>query len=145
MPANPNPIFVLTPNVGHARVAGLNTASDGSTPGGETAIATLFTAGANGSLLQRLRWLNSQVTAAASGAKVIRFWLTDTGGINPRLFYEVALATATRSTTAIGAQGSFALPGNGLFLAYGQLVKVAQSVYAGVQDQMDYTAEGGDY
>jgi hypothetical protein len=32
-----------------------------------------------------------------------------------------------------------------LFLASGQLVEVAQSVYAGAQDQMDYTAEGGDY
>jgi hypothetical protein len=145
MPANTTPIFVLTANVGHARVAGANTASDGSTPGGETAIATVFTPGAQGSLLQRLRWVNSQLTAAASGAKVIRFFVTDTGGINPRLFYEVALATATRSTTVIGAGGSYTLPGNGLFLASGQLVKVAQSVYAGAQDQMDYTAEGGDY
>ncbi len=140
MTANVNPLFVLTPNTGFARVTAANLAADGS-----GSLSDLFSAGSNGSLIWRLRWFNSQASAAASSNMVIRFFLTDSGGANPRLIYEVALAGATRSTTAVGAFGTLTWPGTGLFIASGQHLKVVQSVYAGVQDQMDFIAEGGDY
>ncbi len=142
MAPNLSPIFVLSPNVGFARVSAANTASDGS-----GSLSTLFTAAANGSLLSRIRYGNSQASAALSSAMVIRFFLTDLAGANPRFlgFLETAVPAATRSVSVIGAQGILTLPSGGLFIASGALLKVIQSVYAGVQDQMDYIAEGGDY
>lgn len=139
MPANTTPIYTVTPNIGLASVAAANTASDGS-----GVLNTLFTAGVNGSRLERIRYNNAQIAYAASSAMVIRFFITDTGGINPRLLDEVTLATATRSASAVGAKGVLGFP-NGLFLPSGTIIKVIQSVYAGVQDLMHYVAEGGDY
>jgi hypothetical protein len=140
MAANANPIFALTPNVGFASVAAANTASDGS-----GALTTLFTSPAgSGSRIERIRYANAQAVAAASSGMVIRFFITDNAGNNPRLLAEVALATATRSTTAIGAQGILQFPG-GLVVPAGTLLKVCQSVYAGVQDLMHYVCEGADF
>jgi len=139
MAANTSPIFTLTPNIGFARGVAANTASDGS-----GTIYTVFTAGADGSRLDRITARNSQITAAASTAMVIRVYISDTAGANYRLYAEQAMATATRSTTAVGATTTFNFIG-GLILASGQLVAVSQSAYAGAQDQMDYIAEGGDF
>lgn len=144
MTANTVPLFGLTPNNGQARVAGANTASDGSTPGGGTAIADIFTAGANGSIVNRIRYANSQVTAAASSAMVVRIFETDASNANPRLIMEFAVAAATRSTIAVGVGNYIDIPG-GKPLKSGQHLKICQSVYAGAQDQMDYTIEGWDY
>lgn len=139
MAANTSPIFVLTPNIGHASVAEANTASDGS-----GSLTTLFTAGAEGSRVEYIRYINAQQSAAASSAMVIRVFVTDAAGNNPRLLTEVALGAATRSTSAIGANGTISFA-NGLHLKSGQIIKVCQSIYAGVQDLMHYTAVGGDY
>jgi len=139
MPANIYPIFTLTPNVGMAEVDSANTESDGT-----GALDTLFTAGLNGSMVFKIRYRNAQSVAAASGAMVIRFFLTDTGGINPRLLHEIALPTATRSTTVVGAGGLYVFQ-NGLAIASGQLLLVGQSIYAGAQDLMHYVAEGGNF
>ena len=139
MAANDKPIFTLIANVGMAEVDSANTESDGT---GD--LDTLFTAGSNGSLVFKLRYRNAQSSAAASSANVIRFFLTDTGGINPRLLHEIALPAATRTTAVIGAGGSYTFDPP-LSLASGQLIQVCQSVYAGVQDLMHYIAEGGDF
>lgn len=144
MAANMYPVIENVANIGFARPTGANTASDGSTPGGGTAISTLFTPGTNGSFVYRIRVSNSQVTPAASSAMVVRFFITDTGGTNPRLWREYALPAATRSASVIGAYIEIGLPGRGLFLANGQLLKCCQSVYAGVQDLVDFVAEGGN-
>jgi hypothetical protein len=139
MPANIYPIFTLTPNIGFAEVDSANTES-----GGTGALDTLFTAGADGSMVFRIRYRNAQSVAAASSANVIRFFLTDTGGINPRLLGEIALPAATRTTAVIGAGGVYSFA-DGLTIASGQLIQVIQSVYAGAQDLMHYIAEGGDF
>lgn len=139
MPANTNPIFGLTPNNGRARVTAANTASDGS-----GTLNTGFTAGSNGSIVDRIRYMNSQATAALSSAMVARVFETDNAGANPRLILEFTVAAATRSTTVTGAGSYIDIPG-GKKLMNGQLLKVIQSVYAGAQDQMDYTFEGWDY
>lgn len=139
MAANVQPIFVLTPNVGFARVAAANVARDGS---GTT--PTAFTAGANGSRVDRITITSAQATAAANSAMVARVFITDTGGINNRLYKESVMAAVTASNTAIGSTATINIAG-GLFLKSGQLLTVAQSLFAGVQDQMDYIVEGGDY
>lgn len=139
MTANTSPIFTLTPKIGIASVAAANTASDGS-----GSLVTLFTAGANGSRIERIRYINAQASAAASSAMVVRFFVTDTGGANPTLLAEAALAAATRTVAAIGASGFITFT-NGLVIPSGTIIKVIQSVYAGVQDLMHYVAEGGDF
>lgn len=137
MTANTTPIFVLTPNIGYCSVSASNTASDGS-----GSLVTLFTSGSNGSRIERIRYTNAQVTPAASTAMVIRVFFTS--GSNVALLTEAALATATRSSTAVGATGTITFS-NGLVIPANSYIKVCQSAYSGVQDLMHYIAEGGDY
>jgi len=139
MAANTTPIFVLTPNFSTAASAAANTASDGS-----GALVTLFTAGTNGSLISSIKVNNAQIAAALSSAMVVRIFVTDTVGANPRLVSEAALPAATRSLTAVGATVTINFLG-GLQIAAGQIVKVCQSAYAGVQDLNHFSAQGGDY
>lgn len=139
MPANISPIFTLVPNIGLASVAAANTASDGS-----GTLVTLFTAGPNGSRIERIRYSNAQAIAAASSGMVIRFFITDNAGANPRLLTEVPLGGVTRTVSQIGANGVINFT-NGLVIPSGTIIKVVQSVYAGVQDLMHYVAEGGDF
>lgn len=139
MPANTTPIFTLNGNFTPARIAAANTASDGS-----GALVTVVTAGANGSRVDGVRFRNSQVTAAASSAMVHRIFLSDTAGANYRLIGEVATATATRSTTAVGATSIFTFD-QPIIMESGQIMAVCQSVYAGVADQFDAVAYAGDY
>lgn len=139
MAANISPIFVLTPKLNTATVAAANTARDGS-----GSLVTLFSAGSNGSRLDFVTFNSAQATAAASSAMVGRVFVTDTAGANPRLLAEVALPTITASNTAIGQTQTIAF-NNGLILASGQIVSCTISVFAGVQDQYQVIARGGDY
>jgi hypothetical protein len=139
MPANTSPIFTLVPNVGFARLAAANTARDGS-----GTITTIFTAGTDGSLLNKITFTSAQASAAASALKVMRIFITDTSGANPRLRGEILLPAITASATVIGAAATFTFT-DGLILRNGQLVQVSQSVYASAADQTDCIAEGGNY
>lgn len=131
------PGFIATANIGMARPSVANTASDGS-----GTLENLVTASANGTRIDRITVINSQTTAAASTALVTRFFLTDTSGNNPRLIEEVAVASATRSTSAVGARASVYFPG-GLFIKSGQILKTCVSVFAAAS-QVDIVAYGGD-
>jgi hypothetical protein len=139
MSANTTPIFINQGNFTPGRIAAANTASDGS-----GTLVTVVTAGANGTRVDGVRFINSQVTAAAAGAKVFRIFLSDTDGSVYRIVGEVNAAAATRSNTAIGqtAVYSFDQP---LIMQSGQILAVVQSVYAGVQDQTDAVAFAGNY
>lgn len=139
MAANTIPIFTKTGNMSPVVVAAANTASDGS-----GTLVTLLTAGAEGARVDGVKITNAQVTPAASTAMVVRVFLTDASGANPRLVGEVALPAATRSSTAIGTTATL-LFSPALILKTGQLLKVGQSVYAGVQDVNSVLAFGGDY
>lgn len=139
MAANTNPIFLKQGNFTVGRIAAANTASDGS-----GALVTIVTSAVDGTRVDGVRFINSQATAAASGAKVLRIFLSDTGGANYRLIGEVAMAAATRSTTVIGATAiySFDQP---IVMKSGQIMAVCMSVYVGAQDQTDACAFAGDY
>lgn len=139
MTTNFNPIFIKQANIGQARVAAANTARDGS-----GTIPTIFTAGADGSLVNSIQFTSAQATAAASSAMVGRIFVTDNAGANPRMLREIAIPTVTPSTTVIGAQVIITFSG-GLQLVSGQLLKCCITVYAGAQDQMDVVAIGGDF
>lgn len=138
------PRYIDVPILGQAAVTAANTARDGS-----GTLVDLFTAGSSdagskGSRVERIVWISAQATAAASSAMVGRVYVTDSSGSNPKLRAEVAIATATASNTAIGALATITFSG-GLILPKGCKIQVAQSVYAGVQDKMHVTAEGGDF
>jgi hypothetical protein len=136
---NTNPIMVRLANIGSARVSAANTARDGS-----GTIPTIFTAGADGSLVSSIQFTSAQAAAAANSAMVGRVFVTDNAGANPRLYKEVVIPTVTPSVTVIGAQVIITFP-NGLHLMSGQLLKCCISVYAGAQDQMDVVAIGEDF
>lgn len=139
MAANTIPIFIKQGNFTVGRIAAANTASDGS-----GALVTIVTATTDGTRVDGVRFINSQATAAVSGAKVLRIFLSDTGGINPRLIGEVAMLTATRSTTVVGATAIYTFD-QPIVMKLGQLMTVCMSVYVGVQDQTDACAFAGDY
>lgn len=139
MPANINPIFTGVPKAATGTIALANTARDGS-----GTLLTLFTAGANGSRLDFITFTSSQVTPAASAARVQRIFLTDTAGANPKLIGEVVLSAVTASATAIGATATFTFT-NGLIINVGQIVKVSQSIYGSAADATDVVARGGDF
>lgn len=139
MPANINPIFTGVPKAATGTIALANTARDGS-----GTLLTLFTSGANGSRVDFITFTSSQVTPAASAARVQRIFLTDTAGANPKLIGEIALPAVTPSATAIGATTTFTFT-NGLIINVGQIVKVSQSVYGSAADATDVVARGGDY
>ncbi len=139
MAANTVPIFTKQGNFTPARIAAANTAADGS-----GTLVTLVTAVTDGTRVDGVRFINSQATAAASSPKVLRIFLTDTGGINPRLIGEVAMAAATRSNTVIGATSIYTFD-QAIIMQSGQLISVCMSVYAGAQDQTDACAFAGDY
>lgn len=139
MPANTNPIFTLTPNATICVIAAANTARDGS-----GTLVTAFTAGTNGSRIESVTFTSAQASAAANSAMVGKVFLTDNAGANPRLIAETILPAATASNTAIGQAQTITFT-NGLIINTGQILKVCQSVYAGVQDQFHVLTKGGDY
>ena len=139
MPANTTPIFTLTPKAATARIAAANTARDGS-----GTLVSLFTAGSNGSRVDFITFTSSQVTAAASAARVQRVYLTDESGLNPRLISEIAMSAVTASNTAIGATATITFT-NGLIINAGQIISVSQSVYGSAADATDVLLRGGNF
>ena len=138
MSANLDPIFSSTFVLGMVRLNTGNTASNGS-----GSITKVVTGATNGTRVDKITYINSQLTAAASTGMVGKIFLSNDGGSTWKLNNEIAIATATRSTTAIGAK-NIVITG-GLYLPNGVILGVAQSVYAGVQDQQDVIVEGGNY
>ena len=139
-----SPVFASAFKVARVRNnAAANTASDGS---GTVAIfqddtgAADYSAPSAGARVDRITIINSQATAAASSAMVIRVFYTNSSGANWVLLREVALAAATRSVSVVGVTTQIVFAG-GFVLASGEKIGVVQSVYAGVQDTMSFTAE----
>lgn len=112
MPANTQPIYPLTPNIGKCLfpTTGL-TKSDGSSgaSGIGTDMSLLFTPGANGSYVEKVRFIPVATAAAtATQATVLRLYLSTvnsgvTANTNTVLLAEVGAAaqTADHSTNAI--------------------------------------------
>ncbi len=142
MAANTSPIFVLTPEVPTVRLTTGSLFSDGS-----GALFLLLTGGPNGTRVDAVRFRNAQITAAASTAMVHRIFYAPTsvtGSATSRLIGEVATATATRTTSAIGATSIYVFD-QPLIMPSGSVLSVCQSSYAGAQDQFDAMAFAGDY
>lgn len=95
MTANTQPIFPLTPKVSWATLTTANTAKDGT-----GTVATVFTAGADGSRIDQIkvRALGTNV------ATVMRFFVnngsTNATAANNSLIHEATIASTTLSETA---------------------------------------------
>lgn len=131
--------FVSVPKCSRARLSAANTARDGS-----GTVVTLATGGASGSRFERVIFISAQATAAATSNMVARVFVSDTSGANYRLRGEIELPTITASATAKGQTQTISFTG-GIPLEPNQLLGVTISVYAGVQDQYDAIAEGGNF
>lgn len=135
MPANTAPIFTLVPNVGWGEVATANTAKDGT-----GTVVLIFTAGANGSYLQKAR-IKAKGTNTAT---VLRFWLnngaTNTTAANNTLIGEITIAATTLSEVAALAENEyifdFPIPAG-----YRIYVTIGTTVAAGLH----VSCLGGDY
>lgn len=139
MAANVSPIFTLVPQCSTGTITAANTARDGS-----GTLVTAFTAGTNGSLLSKITFTNSAAAVGASALKVMRIFITDAAGANPRIRGEILLPAITSSNIVIGATSTFTFT-DGLVLKSGQIVKVTQSLCATSADNSDFVAEGADY
>lgn len=139
MAANTTPIFIKQGNFTPGRIAAANTASDGS-----GALVTVVTAGADGTRVDGIRFINSQATAAAAAAKVWRIFLSDTGGTNFRIIGEVIAAAVTRSATVAGQTAIYTFD-QAIIMKSGQVISVCQSIYTTAADQTDAIAFAGDY
>jgi hypothetical protein len=137
--ANTIPIFINKGNILPGRIAAANTASDGS-----GALVAIVTAAVDGTRIDGVRFTNSQATAAAAAAKVWRIFLSDATGNNFKIIGEIAVATATRSTTVVGQTTVYAFD-QPIIMHSGQIMSVCQSVYGGVADQTDAVAYAGNY
>ena len=146
MPANTNPIFVLTPNRGvngGARITGANTTRDLSSTG-NTFI--LFTAGTNGSRVDAIDWVHSSTGLTASVTATGRlFQCSDINLTNPRLIREVNLSAVTPVVgTTVGQTQtmSFTTP---LVLPPSYILVVTISTAQSNGNYYDVTVYGGDY
>jgi len=143
MPANNLPIVRLTPKVG---VATLSAALTGRTVTGVTGLTLLYTAGANGSLIDSIVYTQNGAISSAPSNKVLRIWRY-TGSGNATLTREIVIATATPTATAAGVRGveNYTFPLNQMVLPAGSFLYCSLHTYAGAQDGYNVEAVGGDY
>ena len=119
MPANTNPIYVLTPNNGLASfVTAANTATDGT-----GTVYTVYTAGANGGVFQGVRVKGNGTNAAS----VMRIFLNNGSSTattaNNALIGELPLAATTGANNAAIGPDSF-WPASNLVMAASYIITV---------------------
>jgi len=152
MAQNFNPIYTLTPNVGSGKIT--TTATNPRSDGGATnAIGTdqflVFTSGASGSFIQRVRF-NTVASAAGvnSVATTLRVFLSSTGSgtptsTNTSLLAEISVpAISTANSTA--ATNYYEIPLN-IAVPASRYILVSQHVAQTTNQQWQATVFGGDY
>lgn len=132
MPANTEPIFLLTPNIGCVDVVTANTNRDGT-----GTIATVFTAGANGSKI-------NEIVVKATGDladSTITFFLHD--GSNYFIFDEWDVGDAAAGSATVASYRERRTYAN-LVLPTGWTLRAAITV-APTAGSVKVTALGGNY
>lgn len=150
MPANTSPIYTLTPKIGLATWTSsstANTASDGSGTIG-TNMLLAFTAGSQGSFIQRIRICPCATTSSTLTATVARVFISSitsgaTTNANTTRFDEIAFASTSvdQTTSATAFQEipcGFALTPNWTIL-------VSMSATAAANTLFQFTVLAGDY
>lgn len=151
MAANTAPIFSGTPKVSGTRITAAQNNSQGNGTVG-TDIYLAFSAGTNGSYLQKVRFTLAGATAnTASTAAVLRIYLStvntgSTTSSNTWLIQEVTAATQTPNvvTTLTGATYPIDVPLN-FAIPTGWYVLVGSSAVTSANTVWTVTTYGGDY
>ena len=142
MPANTAPIFTLTPQIEWG--INMNTANTGNMSAGTAYI--VYSAGTNGSYLQKIRFRHQSTNTTNSAATVARVFINNGGASgttnNNVIFDEINIAANTVSQTA--ASVNYELPLNfGLPPSYTIYVTLGTAPTAGSWIQASVV--GGDY
>jgi hypothetical protein len=160
MPVTATPIFTQTPNVGALNAivstAMTNTKAFDGTETAGTALALVFTAGANGARIDQVTCRFSSTNGAAasgtSNATLVRFWMNN-GSANTTATNNIFLGEVAMPATAVTALGTSALavgalqlPVGGLNLPNGYRIYGGLTVAAGgTSIAIALNAIGGDY
>lgn len=113
--------YVATPKNGVAQVSTANTNRDGT-----GTLATVYTAGTNGSRIDAL-----QIQAAATTtAGMVRFFISNDGGTTKRLVGEVAITAITPSATVAAFNTTIGNGITGSFLSKGLVMQASAILYA---------------
>ena len=148
MPANTNPIFILTPNVGRVLINAANLSTDGSGTIGST-IFLAFTPSSNGSRVESVTFTSAQATETLSANTRIAVYVSTlntgaTSSANTYIVAESTLTAVTRSSTILGMTYTFTFAG-GLFLPSNNYLLVTSSVRATAANDLSVVTRGGDY
>ena len=141
MAVNTSPTYTLTPNIGFANLiaANANTALDGT-----GTVSTVFTAGADGAVVNNLI-VKSSTTTATSAAGVLRIWInngsTNGTATNNTLVREYVLSAVTASATASTLNYEFPL---NFELPAGYKIIVTVATMA-ANTGWQFTCTGADY
>lgn len=137
--------FTAVPNVGRVRISGasaINTNRDGTGTEG-TNIFQLFTAGANGSRIDKII-VRAAGTVAVTTAGMIRIFISD--GTNKRLYNEIPVTAVTPSASAVGFNNnSTSSIDGGLIIPSGFSIWVTSEKAGTTGDQFDVIALGGNF
>lgn len=139
MPANTAPIFTLLPEIMWD-----NTITTANNTGDLTSgtVYPVFTAGTNGSYVQKIRFRH---TGANSAATVARVWINNgsatTSAINSTLFDEITIA-ANATFTTNAASTNYELP---LMFGLPPNYRLYVTIGAAAAGGIDATVIGGDY
>lgn len=160
MAVTPNAIFAQTPNVGALNAivstAMTNTKAFDGTETAGTALALVFTAGANGARVDqvtcRLASTNGATVSGTTNATVVRFWINN-GSANTTAGNNIFLGEVAIPATAVTALGtsaltvySLSLPTGGLNLPAGYRIYGGLTAAAGgTNAAIALSAIGGDY
>jgi hypothetical protein len=153
MAQNTSPIFTLVPNVGSILIATTNAQvkSDGTSAGsGADLMYKVFTAGANGSFVDKIRFFSVASAAATTGvATTLRAYLSSvsapgaTTNANTFLLGEVSVP-AVNSSNSTNATNYYEIV-LGIAIPTGQFVHVSQHVAQTTNQAWVAIAFGGDY
>jgi len=144
MPANTSPIFSIA---GESQWTTLMTANNPTHVSGNTSYL-VFTAGANGSYVQKIRFRHFAIAINTSNANatVARVWINNGSDVtvvaNSTLFDEITIATMTYSAAA--AQVNYELPLN-FALPPTYRLYVTLGVAPTANTAIQATVIGGDY
>ena len=134
-----SPPFTQTPKISAVVITSANTARDGS-----GTISTAATIGSDGGYVKRITFIQSNASAGAGAAKVALLFYSTDGGTTWRFLKELAMGTATNSTTAVGQIVTFSFP-DGLVLPASAKVGAAITVRGSAVDDTTVTVEYSDY
>lgn len=150
MPANTSPIFSLTPNVSSVTLTttAANTKSDGAGTVG-TDIFKVFTTGANGSFINKIRFMSVASAANTTGvATTLRVFISSVGSSTTSasdtfLIGEVSVpAIASDNSTNATNYYDFVI---NAALPTSKFIHVSQHVAQTTNQNWIATAFGGDY